>query len=538
LRDALLEQISRGAAQGLVEIAEDGPAPENGGNRIGDAPWSRVGLGEMPGVAVGSDRGASGNLTPDGRACLADTALDVGSWGLTGPVSAQIGLVRSGMIAEFDAPVPEAILRAARFHIFLGFGAEARQYLALLDEEAPEIRLLQAMARIVDGEPAEDSPFDGMESCDSAAALWAILARPDRPLAPGTNAAAVTARFSALPAHLRRHLGGALVDAFMAAGQSDAAHRIRDAMQRVPAEGETELPLMEARFQLAEGNPAGAGVIASDLTAGAGLPSAAAATTLVEAAFQGDRMIDSGLPLALDAYLHMARGTPEEASLLRARILAAAMVTDFATAFDLVDQDPGTFADLWSMAAGQASDDIFLEQAALYALDRPTVAPDVASSVARRLLALGFPDLALHWIGPVRDTDAEETRLIAAQARLALRDAVAALALVQGLDSPAAAALAAEARVQLGETRAAADAMLLAGEVSAAQRALIWTQDWALIGAEGPENWRDAARLATLPADTPAAGPIARGAALAEESAAARAVIEDLLGSLAAKPGP
>src|SRR5690606_2074826 len=113
LRDALLAQIGRGVAEGVVEVAEDGPAPKAGANRVDDGPWSRVSVGEMPGLKAGADRDLAGGLTAAGQSCIPDRQLDIAGWGLPGPVPAQIGLGRSGMLGEFDAPVPEAILRAA-----------------------------------------------------------------------------------------------------------------------------------------------------------------------------------------------------------------------------------------------------------------------------------------------------------------------------------------------------------------------------------------------------------------------------------------
>ncbi len=539
LRDALLAQISRGVAEGVVDITGELPAPAASAGTVGDGPWARVGIGELPGLKAGADLDVTGTLTADGQSCIPDAALDLAGWGHDGPVSVQIGLGRTGLLTEFDAPVPTAILRAARLHIALGFGAEARQYLGLLgDRRDEEISFLTALSHIVDEEPVAGSPFDGQHSCDSAAALWATLARRGQPIAPRTNAAAVARSFSALPPHLRRYLGAPLVDAFLAAGDQTTARLIRDAVTRLPPGAMPGIQLMEARFQLAEGEEQAAGRIAAGVLAEGSTAGAEAVVTLVEAAFRGTRQIDPRIPSALDAYLLDARGTALQPALLRARVLAAAMTGAHAKAFALLDESPGTLAELWSLSAEQTADDLFLEQAARWAASPTGVARPVRRQIANRLAALGFPDLALQWLGPVDGSSEEELRLLAARARLDLRDAPAALLLLAGINASEAARMRAEASLQLGDAEAAARLLLQAGATVDGQRTLAWTQDWPLIGAEGPQAWRAAAGRATPDPAAPAAGPIARGAALADESAGARAVIEGLLLAVPAPRAP
>ncbi len=286
LRDALLSQISKGAAEGVVEITEGSVRPEADAEEAGSGPWSRLSVGELPGLSLSDSTRPSDALTPDGRICVADSSLDVASWGGQGPIVGQIGLARSGLLTEFDAPVEEAVLRSARFLVFLGFGAEALQTLEFLNHSPPEeALLLEAMAHIVDAQPPTHNPFLGMEGCDSAAALWAVLALNGVGKLPETtNPDAVSRSFSSLPLHLRRHLGPTLLDLFLDAGDKETARQIRDAATRVPSPDNPDVVLLDAQYNLAEGNETIARDLAQDVMSQMGPGSAKAA-----ARFCGDR---------------------------------------------------------------------------------------------------------------------------------------------------------------------------------------------------------------------------------------------------------
>lgn len=529
LRDALLAQISRGASDTVVEVVEVLPDTDRGPSQTQDAPWSRISVGEMPGLRAAVEGDQTPPLTADGKNCMADSDLDIANWGMEGPAIAQLGLGRAGLMSEFDQPDAEATLRAARLHLSLGFGAEARQLLGLLGYgQSEEIRLLSDLSHIVDLDPLPYSMFSGQESCATAAALWAVLAGLGHPLPRYTNVDAVARSFAALPPPLRRYLGPPLADAFLAADQGDSARIIRDAILRLPSEHGAEVDLLEARFQLANGHAPEAGAAAAEVLSQGGRASAEAAITLVEASFRGTRQLDPNVPLILQSFLKESLGTPLHPRLLHARILAAALTEDYETAFDLVETSPRSLADLWVLAATQTADDMFLAEAAKAAAHPPNIAKETTRQVAERLFSLGFHDLSLQWLGPVDMSSDEDSRLMAARARLGLRDVPTALTLLAGLTTAEATKLRAEAVLQIGDAEAAATALIAAGEEQAGQRALTWTQDWPLIAAEGPENWR-AAATALEQTEPALGGPIARGSALAEDSAAAREVIETLL---------
>jgi hypothetical protein len=171
-------------------------------------------------------------------------------------------------------------------------------------------------------------------------------------------------------------------------------------------------------------------------------------------------------------------------------------------------------------------------------------------TIARRLIDLGFPEAGLAWLPPA-EGDAD-LRLLAARAELMRRDARTALRHLAGQTGPEADSLRAVAQIQLGDGRAAAAAFAAAGDTGAAARARWQAQDWKAVAGADPDPSRAAAAGLALPEATvppllpPGTGgdtvllplrpaPLARGRALIEESAAARAAV---LSMLEAVPAP
>jgi hypothetical protein len=559
LRAALLAQISRGVAEGLVEMAEHPHLPDPSLGHDGETAGMRIATGELPGIAASGVHDPGPNLTPQGGPCLGDADLAIASWMLPGPIAEQLGPGRAGLLGEFDTPEPQAILRAARLYLALGFGAEARQFLAMLPEgQAQDAQLLRAMSHVVDQEPGGEPALSAMAGCDTAAALWAALTltaagewQPSDVKA--LNAKAVGRSFSALPLHLRRYLGPPLVDLFLSAGLEEPARMIRDATLRAPGEAGPDVALMEAQYDLASGHGSKAAEIAHEVAKAAGPQSPEALATLVEAAFRSGAALPEGVAETLRAFQADARGTADEGPLHRAYLLATALEGDFAAAFAELPAAPDSAADLWGLAAAQSDDGLFLAEAvAAAAHGIPAVAPDTGLAVAGRLLDLGFPEQALGWLGPVAATDAPPRRLLAARAALALRDARRAGQLVAGMDDPEAQHIRAAAVLQLGDAAAAAEALDRAGDAAGRDRALTWTQDWPLLAETGADPWKSAAALtvaaaeaagsaedpALPPGQAGATGPLARSTALVAESAAARAAVEALLASVDASAAP
>ncbi|MCX8507540.1 MAG: hypothetical protein ORN49_01450, partial [Rhodobacteraceae bacterium] len=255
----LLRQLSRAASQGMITLAD--PVPHKNGLP------PRAGMSENPSLSVTKthvhaqtsvDR--DGKLPPPspsqtaiGESCLDDESLALSHWGSDMPAAMQITQARSNLTGEFDRPKPAAVRAFARLYLYLAMGAEARQILRSFDEKSDDARMLDTLGGIIDGLPvAVRNPFDGMQDCDTSAALWAFLATPNKN--EQVNIPAVLRAFSGLPPVLRSAIGHRLSDRLIQTGKPDAARDVRNAMARADHASENRnLTMIDATLALEAG---------------------------------------------------------------------------------------------------------------------------------------------------------------------------------------------------------------------------------------------------------------------------------------------
>ena len=535
-RDVLLQELSRAAGQGLVEVVQPerpllptdpAPAPEPVAHLPGSEPVAEANDHVTIKAETSIDRDAlleppTENVTPDGVACLSDDSFALSEWGDKSPPAQQIADRRQSLIGEFDAATPGAVAALARLYLYLGFGAEARETLRAFDVRVPGSDLLETMAAILDDGTPEPGRLTAMAACDGAAALWAVLAVPQLILGEPVNTKAVIRNFSGLPVHLRRLLGPKLGNRFLAIGDEATARTIQDAVTRASGDIGAEARLMNAKLQLTQDNKSAAATELAGVVAEDGSASPEALILLIETQIdQGTTVADATVDTAAAlAFEH--RGTPLGSQLARIEVLATAASGDFDGAFATLAVQTGVGPgaapteldeDLFALLETKADDATFLRH--LFGATDRLVEADLSrglrQALTARLVALGFPDQARSVLAAAPAPKAAD-RLLLAQIALAMNDPGAALRNIEGMTAPEAATIRADALSDFGYHARAAGAFEDAGNTTRAVSAGWRAGDLATVSALGTPQQREAVAALLPPVAASEQGPVAPGA--------------------------
>lgn len=436
LREALLRELADGAARGIVDIAERIP-PQPPSPPMPD----QIRIAEEPGFLPDPSR----PITPEGRSCIADDRVAIGDWGSDLPPAEEIARARAGLVGEFDQPDPEAIGRAIRYYLHLGFGAEARQLAATYPIDPHDRALWEAMANILEGRPQSTEILASMGGCDSTVALWGILANPAPPIGQPEDTNAALRSFTALPQHMRQHLGPQLAERFAARHDANAAMMVREAIERGSAPPTAEIRLMTA---LADRNDAQLQTLIDEGSSQSGAALIALAARKLDAA----QKLNMNTVTALAALRHERRGSEDEAQIARLHLLGLASLGDFEGAFLALRATPDAEPELWTWLAREGGDSAVLTHAVLPAgAALPTAPAETRLQIADRLTGLGLAGPALVWLerGDKLAAASPEERLAAAEALMLQRDARQVLPLIAGLQGEAAESLRIAALAQL-----------------------------------------------------------------------------------------
>jgi hypothetical protein len=541
LRLSLIEEMGRGASQGIVDMAKPKKTPEP---HVAEGdPSVQIHLGETPDLMIHQKGVGRAPLTAQGALCITDDQVDVPSWGSSRRISDQIGPEREGLTVEFDRPDPDAVTRATRFQLFMGFGAEARSLTRAFQADLPDKAIWDSMAHILDDEPDPAPAFAGMQDCDTAAALWSVLGDPVSLPADDVGKAAILRSFSALPAHLRRQLGPRLVNHFLAAGDIPVATGLRDAVVRAPGDPGPEIVVMQAAMERALGRPVQSEGHLEPMAAKPGPSSTEALLALVEQKANLGQTVGYDQVLALEEALKERQGGADAPRYQHALVLARAASGDFDGAFAEASQSPEAWPTVWKLLAQAGPDSALLTHAALAPGQAPPTGAKAATAlIADRLLGLGLADQAAAWLAQAE----HPPNLLAARIDLAQGQAQAALSRLESDDSPMALGVKAAALQALNDEKGAADLYAQLGKPEEQWAAVGRSQAWDVLAREGPAPWKAVAEMVAPASDSSQTsvapngpdGMLTRNKALVAQSAATRDAVAALLDSVKSPAPP
>ena len=591
LRQSLIEQLSLGASAGIVDMAKPKHAT-SGSDEENPNPSVAVRSGDVANMVLRQKGEQVTPMTAKGGACFTDEQVGVAAWSVAptsmqkapdgaasaekppgesapkevptadapkahtsigGPLEGQVAIVMqfapamADLTGEFDRPDPEAVKRAVRFDLYIGFGAEARALLRAFPVAEEDRPIWESMARITDEEPDPNPVFAGMEACDTAAALWAVLADPKVLGVGQVQKSAIMRAFSALPSHLRGHFGPTLVDRFLAMQDFATATALRDAVTRGNPVARPEIELMQAAIDKASGSPGASVKRLETVAAESGPFNADAMVALILQRAELGQDVSYDQVRAIEEYAKERKGSQDHEKFNQALTLAYAASGDFDGAFANLANGPDAAGTLWRLLGNAGPDSALLTYATMDAgQEPPRSARASAGLIADRLLRLGLADQAARWLQVANDPPS----LLAARIAVAQGLSQQALDLLGDQKSPAAIQVKLDALNQMGNERAVAALFADLGMTEEHWNAVSRTRDWQSLAADGPEVWKAAAAtLAEVPAtpDMPAGastgpmspdGPLAKGQALIAESASTRNAITALLNSVKSPAAP
>lgn len=475
-----------------------------------------------------------------GHTCLDPERVEVLSWSDGRPFEQQIGEARRALFGEFDEVNSQSALKLARLYVHFGFGAEARSTLGLIETGRTTWPEIFEMAEILEyGYAKTGRRLQQMTDCNTAVALWAILARKNLNPNQIVDVQAALRELNALPTHLRIFLSPELSTRLLKYGDGGGAKNAMRNLDRlsIPADGRANLA--KAEIEISKGELGNAEILFKDVVNSNTEFSAQALISLVETEMETGSGIDVATANLVEAYVTELRDAPIGAELRRVHVLALAKSGQFTDAFAALDEltlgeDAKPIrSKLMRLLTMNADDRDFLE---IMFENMPALAriSDKAQvlSTATRLNQLGFSESAEKLLNDGNvEARTHEQKLLRAQIALALGHPAAAEAFLFDLKGGDVDILRARVKEQQQDRVSAHDLYARLERQEAAQNNAWLSSQWQSLTNPDTAVFGPLVVAANQTLDQPTltAGMLARSQNLLAESTETRELIDSIL---------
>src|SRR6056297_456166 len=568
IRAALLEQLGRAASQGLLTPARmnratratsDPTVPTRETNAQSDPEPEAA----LPPHAAHINMHAQSSIdrelaplrsqsaiSPRQAHCPPEDWIDLSTWAGEGPFHEELGRLNRQLVGEFDRPDRGVALQLARLYLHHGFGAEARQVLALGDVADAQGDVLREIAHILDQDRDGPHPLLARAvACEGPAVLWAVLSMAALPQDLVFDHKAVLRAFASLPRGLRRALGPVLARRLLQAGHMETSDAIVRMIERAGRVDTPDVALVRAELATADQDQVTARSELDIAVAGNSTASAEAVVQLIEQLLAKDAPVPFDMAELAGAYAYEYRRTPLGHRMTRAYLAALAASGAHAQAiaeFDRlgIDLHPDHTQDITAILMRQitrnADEVTFLRHAMSERLGRVQVfAPSLAREIARRLVQAGFAGHAYRYVDPGLEGHGEPaSRILRAEIALVQERPRQAEVELLGLDGQDVNVLRARARSLAGDHVTARGLYDEAGKTDAAARAALFASDPVALSMVADPVLRDVGDVLRHATVAPAAAEdvtLERSRDLLDQAGAARRALERLL---EARPAP
>ena len=532
-RDQLLRSLSDAATRGILQGNAANADPQPGVIGGTEPPT------QNPNLRVSDSSTAITSPPPrsEPAQCPDPSSLAVADWGEPSGFASQLGGLRHQLYQEFDRLSPQVARDLARLYIHFGFGAEARQTLALLP--ATDHGALLDLAELLEyGNVPAPRALDGLQTCGDQIGLWSILVTGRLP--KGDNAAGATAlrNLAELPPHLRRIIAPPLSAIFLGAGDSPSASLALRNLERLASNPTPQAAFVAAQIKQQAGQAQAAQDAAQAAVNSNSLTSPKALIKMINDQLETDEPIAAETALLIEAYRFELADHPLGPALQRAHVLASAKSGQFSKAFEALEGfDPELSSAVLGLSVRTADDITFLGHYFTFA--RPhlsKISSQTLSAMSQRLTLLGFPAETLMVLGALPPTQwAAAHFLRAAGAEFAMQNIDQALVLLRDVDSPEAERLRASILQHQGQAETAVAHWHASGAPQRAQEAAWLAQDWQTLTPPDTPVFGPMVEIAIEPLAeiVPRDGMLGQSRQAIQASSKARATLQQMLSDLA-----